>query len=172
LVLWLNQVTRRFCGEPPQTPRADSGRELLPCTSSCPRLCLDFFATMRPALDPAGHLVTRADPTCLSTPRGPARHRPCMSALPLHQRKSRRNLHLQYSAKSQSTPHCQSLLTASSDHPPVLGRSCPQRERERERERERSWSKSITSLKQGSQHLAKLKSKTSNVCLGFPITIC
>jgi hypothetical protein len=132
LVLWLNQVTRRFCGEPPQTPRADSGRELLPCTSSCPRLCLDFFATMRPALDPAGHLVTRADPTCLSTPRGPARHRPCMSALPLHQRKSRRNLHLQYSAKSQSTPHCQSLLTASSDHPPVLGRSCPQRERERE----------------------------------------
>jgi hypothetical protein len=34
LVLWLNQVTRRFSGEPPQTPRADSGREPLPCTGS------------------------------------------------------------------------------------------------------------------------------------------
>jgi hypothetical protein len=30
LVLWLNQVTRRFFGEPPQIPRADSGREPLP----------------------------------------------------------------------------------------------------------------------------------------------
>jgi hypothetical protein len=36
LVLWLNQVTRRFCGEPSQTPRVDCGRELLPCTGSCP----------------------------------------------------------------------------------------------------------------------------------------
>jgi hypothetical protein len=36
LVLWLNQVTRRFCGEPLQTPREDSGREPLPCTGSCP----------------------------------------------------------------------------------------------------------------------------------------
>jgi hypothetical protein len=57
LILWLNQVTRRFCGEPPQTPHADSGREPLPCTGSCPRLRLPFLATMRPALDPAGHWV-------------------------------------------------------------------------------------------------------------------
>jgi hypothetical protein len=32
LVLWLSQVTRGLCGEPPQTPRADSGREPLPYT--------------------------------------------------------------------------------------------------------------------------------------------
>jgi hypothetical protein len=52
LVLWLKQVTRRFSGELRQTPRADSGRELLPCTGSCRRLRLDFLATMRLALDP------------------------------------------------------------------------------------------------------------------------
>jgi hypothetical protein len=58
---------------------------------------------------------------------GPARHRPFAPALHLHQRKSSYNLHLQYSVKSQSTPRCQSLITARSDHPPVLGRSGPQR---------------------------------------------
>jgi hypothetical protein len=57
--------------------------------------------------------------------RGPARHRPFAPTLHLHQRKSSRNLHLQYSAKSQSTPRCQSLITARSDHPLVLGRSSP-----------------------------------------------
>jgi hypothetical protein len=57
---------------------------------------------------------------------GPARHRPFAPTLHLHQRKSSRNLHLQYSAKSQSTPRCQSLITARSDHPPVLERSGPQ----------------------------------------------
>jgi hypothetical protein len=57
---------------------------------------------------------------------GPARHRPFALALHLHQRKSTRNLHLQYSAKSQSTPRCQSLITTSSDQLPVLGRSGPQ----------------------------------------------
>jgi hypothetical protein len=36
LVLWINQVTRWFYGEPPQTPRADFDREPLPCTGSCP----------------------------------------------------------------------------------------------------------------------------------------
>jgi hypothetical protein len=71
LVLWLNQITRRFCGEPPQTPRADSGHEPLPYTGSCPRLRPAFLATMRPALDPAGHWVPRVRPTCLSTPRRP-----------------------------------------------------------------------------------------------------
>jgi hypothetical protein len=57
---------------------------------------------------------------------GPARHRPFAPTLHLHQRKSSRNLHLQYPAKSQSTPCCQSLITARSDHPPVLGRFGPQ----------------------------------------------
>jgi hypothetical protein len=56
---------------------------------------------------------------------GPARHRPFTPTLHLHQRKSSCNLHLQYLAKSQSTPRCQSLITARSDHPPVLGRSGP-----------------------------------------------
>jgi hypothetical protein len=54
LVLWLNQVTRWFCGESPQTPRVDSGREPLTCNDFCPRHCLAFLATMRPALDPTG----------------------------------------------------------------------------------------------------------------------
>jgi hypothetical protein len=58
---------------------------------------------------------------------GPARHRPFAPTLHLHQRKSSRNLHLQYSGKSQSTPCCQSLIRTKSDHPPVLGRSCPQK---------------------------------------------
>jgi hypothetical protein len=56
---------------------------------------------------------------------GPARHRPFGPTLHLHQRKSSRNLHLQYSAKSQSTPRCQSLITTRSYHPPVLRRSGP-----------------------------------------------
>jgi hypothetical protein len=49
-------------------------------------------------------------------PGGPARHRPFAPALHLHQRKSSCNLHLQYSAQSQSTPRCQSLIAARSDH--------------------------------------------------------
>jgi hypothetical protein len=57
--------------------------------------------------------------------RGPARHRPFAPTLHLHQCKSSHNLHLQYSANSQSTPRCQSLITARSDHPPVLECSGP-----------------------------------------------
>jgi hypothetical protein len=71
LVLWHNQVTRRFSGEPPQTPRAYSGCEPLPYTGSSPQLRLAFLATMRPALDPAGHRVPRVRSTCLSTPQRP-----------------------------------------------------------------------------------------------------
>jgi hypothetical protein len=52
---------------------------------------------------------------------GPARHRPFVPSLHLHQRNSSRNLHLQYSAKSQSTQRCQSLITTKSDQPPVFG---------------------------------------------------
>jgi hypothetical protein len=58
--------------------------------------------------------------------RGPARLRPFAPALQLHQHESSRSLHLQYSAKSQSTPCCQSLITARSDHPTVLRRSSSQ----------------------------------------------
>jgi hypothetical protein len=57
---------------------------------------------------------------------GPARHRPFAPTLHLQERKSSRNLHLEYSTKSQSTPCCQSLITARSNHPSVLGRSGPQ----------------------------------------------
>jgi hypothetical protein len=68
------------------------------------------------------------EPSLLVSPLlgGPARLRPFVPALHLHQRKSSRNLQLQYLAKSQSTPRCQSLITARSDHPPVLERSSPQ----------------------------------------------
>jgi hypothetical protein len=126
-VLWLNQVTKRFCGQLPQTTSADSDHEPLPYTASDRRLRLAFLATMRPALDPAGHRVPRVRPTCLSTPqRHPARHKPFMPALHLHQRKSSRNLNLQYSSKSKSTPCCQSIVTARSDQPPVLRCSNPQ----------------------------------------------
>jgi hypothetical protein len=72
------------------------------------------------------HRVHRAEPTCLSTPRRPHRLRPFALALHLHQRKSSHTLYLQYSAKSQSTPHCQSLITPRSNHPPVVRRSGPQ----------------------------------------------
>jgi hypothetical protein len=115
----------RFCGDPPQTPRADSGREPLPCTSSCHNIVLLF-------LSPSPHLTLLAtgslETNLLVSPLlgALARHRPFALALHLHQHKSSRNLHLQYSAKSQSTPRCQSLITARSDQPPVLGRSSPQ----------------------------------------------
>jgi hypothetical protein len=76
------------------------------------------------------------EPSLLISPllEGPARHRPFAPALHLHQRKSSRNLHLHYSAKSQSTPRCQSLITARSDHPLVLGRSGPRLSLRRQRE--------------------------------------
>jgi hypothetical protein len=126
LVLWLNQVTRRFCGEPPQTPRADSGREPLPCTGSCPRLCLVFLPPCGPHSTPLATESLKLSLLVSPLLGGPPRYRPFTLALHLHQRKSNRNLHLQYSAKSQSTPHCQSLITARSHHPSVLGRSGPQ----------------------------------------------
>jgi hypothetical protein len=124
LVLCLNQVTRQLFGELPQTLRADSGREPLPCTGLCLQLDLAFLATMRSHLTP---LDTRSlEPSLLLSPLlgSPARPRPFAPALHLH--KSGCNLHLQYSANSQSTTRCQSLITARNDHPPVLGRSGPQ----------------------------------------------
>jgi hypothetical protein len=47
--------------------------------------------------------------------RGPARLRPFAPVLHLHQCKSSRNLHLQYSAKSQSTQRCQPLIPSASN---------------------------------------------------------
>jgi hypothetical protein len=125
LVLWLNQVPRPFFGELPQTPGADSDFEPLPCTGSGRRLCLAFLATMWPAPDLAGHRSLELGLLVSPLLGGPAGHRPSAPTFHLHQRKSSRNLHLQYSDKSQSTPHCQSLITARSDHPPVLERSGP-----------------------------------------------
>jgi hypothetical protein len=75
---------------------------------------------MRPALDPASHLVLRTKPTCLFHTWRPHRQRPFALVLHLQQHESSRNLHLQYLAKNQSTQHCQSLITQGSDHPPVL----------------------------------------------------
>jgi hypothetical protein len=76
-------------------------------------------------LIPFGHWVHQAEPTCLSTPQRPHRLRPFAPALHQHRRKSSRNLHLQYSTNSQSTPCFQSLITPRSDHPLVLGRFDP-----------------------------------------------
>jgi hypothetical protein len=71
LVLWLNQVTQRFCGEAPQTQCADSGREPLPCLAPVHDFVLLFLPPCRPHLIPFGHKVHRAEPACLSTPRSP-----------------------------------------------------------------------------------------------------
>jgi hypothetical protein len=71
-----------------------------------------FLPTCGPHLTP---LVTGSLESGLLVsplPSGTTRHRPFVLALHLHQHKSSRNLHLQYSAKSQSTPRCQSLITA------------------------------------------------------------
>jgi hypothetical protein len=88
-----------------------------------------FLPPCGPHLTP---LVTGSlEPSLLVSPllEGLARHRPFAPALHLHQRKSSRNLHPQYSAKSQSKLCCQSLITTRSDHPPILGCSGPQRGR-------------------------------------------
>jgi hypothetical protein len=126
LVLWLNQVTRRFCGELPQTQRADSGCEPLPCTGSDRRLRLAFLPPCGPHLAPLATGSLQLGLLVSPLLGGPARHRPFAPALHLHECKSSCNLRLQYSPKSQSTPRCQSLITAWSDHPPILGRSGPQ----------------------------------------------
>jgi hypothetical protein len=113
---------RRFSGVPQQTPVVSHYPALAPVD--------DFILLFLPPCGP--HLTPLAtgslESGLLVSPLlgGPARHRPFAPTLHLHQRKSSCNLHLQYSAKSQSTPRCQSLIIARSDHPPVLGRSGPQ----------------------------------------------
>jgi hypothetical protein len=126
LVLWLNQVTKRFSGEPPQTLHADSCCGHYPA----PAPVYDFVLLFLPPCGP--HLTQLAigslESGLLVSPLlgGPARHKTFAPTLHLHQRKSSRNQHLQYSAKSQSTPRSHSLITARSDHPPILRRSGPQ----------------------------------------------
>jgi hypothetical protein len=85
-----------------------------------PWLHLAVHATMRPALDPAGHRVPRTKPICLLHIWRPHRRRPFALVFHLHQHQSSRNLHQQYLAKNHSTQRCQSLNTQGSDHPPVL----------------------------------------------------
>jgi hypothetical protein len=104
LVLWLNQATRWFCGEPPQTPHADSGCEPLPCINSCPwlrlALCCHHAAhTWSPST--TGSIEPSLFVALLL--RGPGRLRPFAPALHQHQRKLSRNLHLQYGPRV--SPH-------------------------------------------------------------------
>jgi hypothetical protein len=75
---------------------------------------------MRPALDPTGHRVPQTKPTCLLHTWRPHRQRPFVLVIHLHQHQPRRNLHMQYLAKNQSTQCCQSLITPGSDHQPGL----------------------------------------------------
>jgi hypothetical protein len=84
-----------------------------------PRLHLAILATMRLALDPAGHRVPRTKPSCLLHSWRPHRQQPFALVLHPHQHESSHNLHLQYLAKNQSTQRCQSLITPGSDRPPV-----------------------------------------------------
>jgi hypothetical protein len=135
--LWLSRVTRWFSGEPPQTPRTWCSLRQSPLVTWLPwspgstlvlwfnqetvhRLHLAVLATIRPALDPAGHRVPRTKPTCLLHTWRPHRQRPFVLVLHLHQHEWGRNLHLQYLAKNQSTQRCQSLITQGSNHPQVL----------------------------------------------------
>jgi hypothetical protein len=135
--LWLSRVTRWFSGEPPQTSRTWCSLRQSPLMTCLPRspgsslvlwlnqetgrqLHLVVLATMRPALDPAGHRVPRTKPTYLLHTWRPHQQRPFALVLHPHQHESSHNLHLQYLAKNQSTQCCQSLITPGSDHPPVL----------------------------------------------------
>jgi hypothetical protein len=81
--------------------------------------CYSLLSTICTKLDPGMHIVMHL------VFFGKTGGTPFVPTLHLHQCKSSRNLHLQYSAKSQSTPRCQSLITARSDHPSVLGCSGP-----------------------------------------------
>jgi hypothetical protein len=125
LVLWLNQVTRRFYGDR-HKPRVQT--PVVSCYST-PAPIDDFVLLFLPQCGPhLSPLATGSLESCLLVSPllgGPARHRPFEPTLYMHQRKSSRNLHLQYSAKIQSTPRCQSLIIARSDHAPVLRRSGP-----------------------------------------------
>jgi hypothetical protein len=101
LVLWLNQVTQRFCGEPPQTPRVDSGCDY-PAQAPIDDFVLLFLPPCGPHLTPLATGSLESGLLVSPLLGGPARHRHFAPSLHLHQRKSSCNLHLQYSANS---PH-------------------------------------------------------------------
>jgi hypothetical protein len=120
LVLWLNQVTRR-------KPRVQAPvMSRYPAPAPIDDFVLLFFPPCGPHLTPLATGSLESGLLVCPLLGGLTRHRPFAPTLHLHQRKSSRNLHLQYSAKSQSTPRCQSLIIDRSDHPLVLGRSAPQ----------------------------------------------
>jgi hypothetical protein len=126
VVLWFNQVTRPFVVNHRKPRMKTPVVSLYPAPAPVHNSVLLFLPQCGPYLTP---LATGSlEPSVLVSPLlgGPARHRPFALALHLHQRKSSCNLHLQYWAKSQSTPCCQSLITTRGDHPLVLGRSSPQ----------------------------------------------
>jgi hypothetical protein len=125
LILWLDQVTRRFSGEPPQILRETPVVSRYPAPSLVDDFVLLFLPPCGPHLTPLATGSLESGLLVSPLLGGPTRHRPFTPTLHLHQRKSSRTLHLQYSAKSQSTPRCQSPITAKSDHPPVLGRFSP-----------------------------------------------
>jgi hypothetical protein len=125
LVLWLNHVTDGFVVNRRKPPV----QTLVVSRYLAAAHVHDFILLFLPPCDPyLTPLATESlELSVLVSPllRGPRRHRPFVHALHLHQRKSSCNLHLQYSAKSQSTQYCLSLITARRDHPPVLGCSSP-----------------------------------------------
>jgi hypothetical protein len=100
LLLWINPLTRWFCSELPKPPKVSR--------YPAPAPVHDFVLLFLPPCGPHSTLLDTGSlkPSLLVSPLlgGPARHRPFALALHLHQRKSSRNLHLQYLAKSQSTP--------------------------------------------------------------------
>jgi hypothetical protein len=117
LALWIKQGAQWFSSEPPETPRTQCSLRQSPLMTRLPRspgstlvlrlnqetvhdFILLFHATMRPALDPAGHQVPRTKRNCLLHTWRPHRRRPFVLVLHLHQYQSSRNLHLQYLSKN------------------------------------------------------------------------
>jgi hypothetical protein len=83
------------------------------------RLHLAVLATMRPALDPAGHRVPQTKPTCLLHTWRPHRQKPFALVLHLHQHESSLNLHLQYLA--QESVHTTLSITHHTRKRPSTG---------------------------------------------------
>jgi hypothetical protein len=113
LALWLNQATSGFVVNHCKPRRLSVTSMPIPLMNWLPRssrlglgfeaqprnhtwLCLALLATMQSALDHVGHRISQTKPTCVSTPWKTHMHRTFMLILHLHQRKSSRNLHLQY----------------------------------------------------------------------------
>jgi hypothetical protein len=121
LVLWLNQVTRQFSSRKPHVQTPVVSRYPAPAPVD------DFVLLFSPPCDP--HLTPLATGSLelglLVSPLlgGPTRHRPYAPTLHLHQRKSSRNLHLQYSPRVSPhhvvnhSPQPRATIHRSSDAP-------------------------------------------------------